>query len=120
MTLFTQSGTATLAVLVTLALVIGWVLFRTHRAFSRQRSNSTLVQTPRPQRTDPGHHLDAPPEVLRWEVEMHETARELSAQLDSKMGALQALIREADRAAARLEAAVADTPQSTGPKAKSS
>ena len=36
---------------------------------------------------------------------MHETARELSAQLDSKMSALQALIAEADRAAARLEAA---------------
>ena len=38
---------------------------------------------------------------------MHETARELSATLDSKMRALQELIAEADRAAGRLEAVVA-------------
>ena len=36
---------------------------------------------------------------------MHETARQLKAQLDSKMSALLALIAEADRAASRLEAA---------------
>lgn len=41
---------------------------------------------------------------------MHETARALSAQLDSKMGALEALISEADRAACRLEAAGAESP----------
>jgi hypothetical protein len=35
---------------------------------------------------------------------MHDTARDLSAQLDSKMAALQHLLREADRAAAHLEA----------------
>jgi hypothetical protein len=44
--------------------------------------------------------------MVNWEVEMHETARKLSAQLDSKMGALEQLTREADRAAARLEAAL--------------
>ena len=37
---------------------------------------------------------------------MYETARDLSAQLDSKMSALQALVAEADRAAARLDAAL--------------
>ena len=36
---------------------------------------------------------------------MHETARQLKAQLDSKMSALLALVAEADRAASRLEAA---------------
>jgi len=41
-----------------------------------------------------------------WEVRMYDTARELSAQLDSKMSALRALAAEADRAAARLEAAL--------------
>ena len=46
---------------------------------------------------------------------MHETARELSAQLDSKLSALQALIAEADRAAARLDAAVARASESTQP-----
>ncbi|MEX0819517.1 MAG: hypothetical protein WD070_07980 [Pirellulaceae bacterium] len=51
--------------------------------------------------------LDAPPEVLRWHVEMHETARDLKAELDSKMGALQAIIRLASEESARLEAAIA-------------
>lgn len=111
MFLFAESGPATAVVLVALALVIGWVLFRTHRALSRhRREDSALVHTARPQRTNPGHHLDAPDEELRWEVQMHETTRELSAQLDSKMSALQALIADADRAAARLEAAGAKTP----------
>ena len=38
---------------------------------------------------------------------MHDTARDLSARLDSKLSMLQAMVAEADRAAARLEAALA-------------
>jgi hypothetical protein len=38
---------------------------------------------------------------------MHETARELSAELDAKINVLEAIIQDADRAAARLEAALA-------------
>ncbi len=41
---------------------------------------------------------------------MHETARALSAELDGKMGALQSLIADADRAAARLEKSLAGDP----------
>ena len=37
---------------------------------------------------------------------MHETARRLSGQLDAKLGLLQSLIVEANRAAARLEEAI--------------
>ena len=51
--------------------------------------------------------LDAPPDLLRWQVEMHETARHLKAELDSKMGALQAITRIASEESARLEAAIA-------------
>lgn len=46
---------------------------------------------------------DAPPDVLRWQVEMHETGRELKAELDSKMRVLQLLIGQARREADRLE-----------------
>ncbi|MFW6171909.1 MAG: hypothetical protein ACODAD_15590 [Planctomycetota bacterium] len=46
---------------------------------------------------------DAPPEVLEWQVEMHETARELKAELDSKTRVLQLLIGQARREADRLE-----------------
>jgi hypothetical protein len=47
-----------------------------------------------------------PDEAARWEVEMHETARRLSAQLDAKLSLLQTLIADAERAAARLEEAL--------------
>ncbi len=111
MHLLAQSGVVTALVLVALALVIAWLLLRVHRHLARQKRNdSPLVRVTRPKQAEPGHHLDAPAEVLRWEVQMHETARELSAQLDSKMGALQAMIAEADRAASRLEAAGAESP----------
>jgi hypothetical protein len=48
---------------------------------------------------------DAPPEVLRWHVEMHETARDLKAEIDTKLALLQILIRDANAAATRLEQA---------------
>ena len=88
---------------------------RTSRYFNRQRQeNPTWPQASRPRlgggptanKTTSGRHLDATPEMERWEVDMHETARELKAQLDSKMSALQALIAEANRVANRLETAV--------------
>lgn len=42
-----------------------------------------------------------------WEVRMHETARELIGRIDAKLAALRALTEEADRAARRLERALA-------------
>ncbi len=51
--------------------------------------------------------IDAPPELLRWQVEMHETARHLKAELDSKMIALQSITRIASEESTRLEAAIA-------------
>ena len=111
MTVFAQSNVVSGLMLGALALVIGWLLFRTHRYLARQKgTDSPLVQVARPEQAEEGHHLAAPPDVLRWEVQMHETARELSAQLDSKMRVLQVLIAEADRAAARLEAAAQPAP----------
>jgi hypothetical protein len=73
-------------------------------AYSRSSDNSTAA--PATPLTVAERHLDASPKTAQWEVDMHETARELKAQLDSKMSALQALIAEADRAASRLEAAI--------------
>lgn len=120
MALFAQDGAVAAILLGALALVIGWLLFRTHRYLSRQmRDNSPLPRTGRPDRPAPGHHLDAPDDVARWEVQMHEIARELSAQLDSKMGVLRALIADADRAAARLEAATAKALDGRRPPADS-
>lgn len=40
--------------------------------------------------------LDAPDNVLRWQVDMHDTARNLKAELDTKIGLLQTLVQMAD------------------------
>ena len=55
--------------------------------------------------------LDAPASVMRWQVEMHETARDLKGEIDSKLSALQALIRVADEESCRLERAIAEAVQ---------
>lgn len=100
-----------------LAIVIGLLLMRAAR---RQRaSRADGFGWPAAARRDglrqpgAGHpptlSPGAPHEAARWEVEMHEIARALSGQLDSKMRALGALVAEADRAAARLERALAET-----------
>ena len=46
--------------------------------------------------------LGAPPEVLRWQVELHDLGRELKAELDSKMIAVRSMTTAYDQAARRL------------------
>jgi len=89
------------------ALILIFMLTRRSRRYLRQSKRESR---------QPHQHLaaanrdqalvDAPVEVLRWQVEMHETARDLKAELDSKMVALQTLTRFADEAAERMEAAI--------------
>jgi len=107
MVLFAEMPLPAMLCLVAVAITVCFLLMRSQRGFSRvSRDSAPLVPTSRPEREKPGYHADAPNDMLRWDVAMHETARDLSAQLDSKLGMLQHLIREADRAAARLEAAL--------------
>jgi len=100
----------TIVFLLALALTVAVLLMRSHRYLARQRRENAGTSPPGatvqrgPARVGP--HTAAPPEVANWEVHMHETARDLMGQLDSKMRALQALTADADRAAARLEAAI--------------
>lgn len=104
---FAGPDTVTWAFLAVLLAVSGLLLFRTQRHFARQ------AHTPRSEDRPPNLSREpsepAPTWMERWEVEMHQLARELSARLDSKMSALQHLTRDADRAAARLEAALKAT-----------
>lgn len=107
MGLFAEVEFATLLALAALVLTIVILLRRSHRYLARQQSSpSPLVHTPRSESRDRARQSGTPDQMLRWEVEMHETARELSGQLNSKMSALESLIREADRAAERLESAI--------------
>ena len=50
--------------------------------------------------------VDSPPEMTRWHVEMYEVARDIKGELNSKMIALQEMVRMADQASQRLESAV--------------
>lgn len=94
-------------------LIIIFLLLRRSRRYVAKTKKKTQPETRRKladaRKSTP--LLDAPPEILRWHVEMHETTRELKAELDSKMGALQALIRMAAEETARLEAAISRAEQ---------
>ena len=96
-------------------LIIIFLLLRRSRRYVAKTKKKTQPETRRKladaRKSTP--LLDAPPEILRWHVEMHETTRELKAELDSKMGALQALIRMAAEETARLEAAISRAEQIT-------
>jgi hypothetical protein len=116
MILFAELQPVTLLFIAALAITTWLLLMRSHRYFTRQKEpaapEARSLGTVREER---GHHLDAPATAARWEVEMHDTARELSAQLDTKMSALQALIADADRAAARLETALGQASETSRP-----
>jgi hypothetical protein len=54
---------------------------------------------------EPKPQSESPAELTRWQVEMHELARDLKGEINSKQAVLQILIRHANEAAQRLEAA---------------
>jgi hypothetical protein len=108
--LLAQLNYLQLVFFLAMALTIWILLIQTQRYFSRRRAETAQQLQVQIKRRPLEHRAGAPPdgpeEAFRWEVRMHETARELSALLDSKLSVLQALVAEADRAAARLEAAL--------------
>ena len=86
-------------------LVIGAVLLRRFRMNRRSACKPSHRPTTIGERAS--HPLNPPAMLTQWEVQMHETARELSGQLDSKISILQHLIAAAAHEAQRLEDAVA-------------
>ena len=91
-----------------LCVLIWLILRRSHGRPGRSRpDNEPLVRTPRPEKATNVGLIDAPADVARWEVAMHETARDMKAELDTKMVALQTLTRMAQAESERLEAAIA-------------
>jgi hypothetical protein len=87
-------------VLLTALLMRRW--FRYFRV-ARRENRAPLTRPSRPVTATTRSLSDAPEDVLRWQVEMHETARQLKGELDSKMRALQILIRQSREQAERLE-----------------
>jgi hypothetical protein len=93
--------------LILLAVAAAFLLVRTRSQLARQRQRWAEEETESRGHGETPKKASAPGcppgDLAQWEVEMHETARRLSAQLDAKLILLQSLIVEADRAAARLE-----------------
>jgi hypothetical protein len=100
----------TSALFIAGAILIALVLLRrTSKSLAGDRSRKRFARSAQPGPAEPAraaHNLDAPSSLARWEVEMHELARDLSAQLDSKMRVLQELLRASEEERARLEAAL--------------
>jgi hypothetical protein len=82
-----------------------WLLMR--RLFIGRRHNAKRVDPIKEitKKEKPLQSIDAPPEVLKWEIQLHDLGRELTARIDSKLSALQALTKMAHEAAERLEIA---------------
>lgn len=83
-----------------------FVLLR--RMYRRTRRQSTGSPPAGPVRSSANRRggqplMDAPPEAARWQVEMHEVARELKAELDSKSAVLQTLVAMLREETDRLE-----------------
>jgi hypothetical protein len=99
--------------LALLAVTVAVLLLRVQRYYGRSGGASTYTPPAKPEPASRARPAEGPVAMAAWEVQMHETARALKGQLDSKIGVLEQLIREADRAASRLEAALAAARPST-------
>jgi len=82
------------------------LLRRSNRYFSRKGRAKIeglvrIDRPPAPKRWT--SNLDSPDQVAKFEVQLQETMRELSAQLDNKMVCLQVLLRQANEKIRRLE-----------------
>ena len=53
--------------------------------------------------------VDAPPEIARWHAELLDTARQLEADIHTRIATLQAVTRAADAQANRLERLLAES-----------
>jgi hypothetical protein len=80
-----------------LALLTWILLRRSYRYLGRARRGSTsaMETVARPRHPSRQPLDDAPSELLRWQVEMHETARDLKAELDTKVSVVRQLLQMA-------------------------
>ena len=98
----------TVALLLGITLLLVLLLRRSIRYYGRRRRgriDPPIVRTARPEDDSRQPLSSAPPEMIRWQVEMHQVAREVKAELDTKMRMLLALIGEARNEREQLEQA---------------
>jgi len=110
---FLFENKASLLFLVGVVVLIVTLMRRWSRHYKRQRA-ATKRDARRPALGAPNVEqplMDAPPEILRWHVEMHEVARDLKAELDTKIAVLERLTIDARQQAERLEKIVQQAEQ---------
>ena len=71
------------------------------------RHQAAIEKMPRPLKPPRPSPTSTPPELVRWQVEMHETARDLTAELDSKISILRQLLLMAADERTKLEECIA-------------
>ncbi|MDZ7615922.1 MAG: hypothetical protein U1E05_02895, partial [Patescibacteria group bacterium] len=85
MTLLAQADLSMLFAIVAIGLITAILLKRSYGYLGRQkRDDSALVTPPKPRPAPPTRLMDGPAELSRWEVEMYEVARDLSAELTTR------------------------------------
>lgn len=86
--------------LIGLAMLVVVMLRQTNRYFKRKTAEISQQQPI-------GTRTDMIGDVARHEVHLHELARDLAGQLDTKIHLVEQLVRDAQAQAARLEAIIA-------------
>lgn len=106
--LLAEVQAANVVFLAGVALACAVLLFRSQRRLRRQHASPPAAPSAWSLRDlsqpVPPNRLEAPLEMQRFEVQMHDMARETTARIDNKIRILEHLIRDADARIARLEA----------------
>lgn len=94
------------AALTFILLRLSW-----RRSGKRQRGGSgpAIDAQPRPKHRWDGAQKDAEARIDRHQVELHDLARDLTAQIDSKLVLLQHLIAQSDERINRLETLLSES-----------
>lgn len=103
--LFAVSTTQSVAMLVVAASVAAalWWSQRSARRVSQPRAMPAQTKTAAP--------ADRPDDLRRWEIEMHELARSLTADVNMRVAVLQQLLISAEAESARLKRLLEQTAQ---------
>lgn len=114
----TNSGLFIFALIWTISfLLLRTVRWRRSQATASSPRRATVAKTAGAAPVVP----DPPESVRQWEIQFHELARDLSAQIDTKLGLLDQLLRATESERARLERVVDEARQlGLGPAAAGS
>jgi hypothetical protein len=101
--LFADMTAGQVAAMVFVLVVTWMLLLRANRNMRKNRSEPLPSVQAKQQEANKTSRGATAGELERWEVRMYDLARDLSAQLDSKMSALQHLVNLADQRIAELQ-----------------